>query len=268
MKKFTILLALALICFTAISQDQKLTNKKGIPILPESGDWCVSIDATPFLNYFGGFFSDAGATAPYWGFTAQNPSAITGKYVVSNKMAYRATVLVGADRTTSKSTNFTDPDKIDKEIESALSIGLLAGIERYTNVNSRLRGIYGLQAGVEKHPYYGENPLYYSTLSGTYTISGSYNYLNGDDDDFNEKVSGGNTWTLKAGVFVGAEYFFAPKISLSGKFGYGLSFFTQAKQTVTPSETSGLDEYEIPGSSCGISLSPCTSGSLVMSIYF
>lgn len=268
MKKLSVLLALAVISITAMSQDQALTNKNGFPILPESGDWCVSIDATPFLNYFGGFFSDAGATAPYWGFTAQNPGSITGKYVVSDKMAYRATVLLGVYRTTSKSSNWTDPDKIDKEIESALSIGLLAGMERYTNVNSRLRGVYGFQAGVEKQPYYGSNPLSGGSLKGSYTLLGSYSYLNGDDDAYDEKVSGGNTWEVSAGVFVGAEYFFAPKISLSGEFCYGLSIFTQAKQTVTPSEVSGMDEYEIPGSASGFSLSPCASGSLVMSFYF
>ena len=54
MKKSVLALALAFGVTTAFAQD--LTSKKGEPILPEAGDWGISTDATPFLNYAGNFF--------------------------------------------------------------------------------------------------------------------------------------------------------------------------------------------------------------------
>lgn len=262
MRKFTIVMALAVMSFTAYSQNEELTNKRGVPILPKAGDWSVSINAAPFLNYVGRMVSNGGATSPDWGFTAQNPGAISGKYVVSNDMAYRATILLGIDRFTQKSQNSTDRDKINKQVQSALAIGLSAGIERYTNSNSRLRGVYGFEAGVSKQPFSGTNAFTSDPLSG------SYKYIDGVDNSLDQSIKGGNTWAIQGGVFVGAEYFVIPKLSISGEFGYALSLFTEGKQTITPSVASSQPEYVIPGSYSGMSLAPNASGSLILSLYF
>ena len=42
----------------SIGFGQELTSKKGFPILPETGDYSIGIDATPFLQYFGQIFSN------------------------------------------------------------------------------------------------------------------------------------------------------------------------------------------------------------------
>jgi len=54
MKKSIALVAMAFGVTSAFAQD--LTSKKGEPFLPEAGDYAISIDANPFLNYLGTFF--------------------------------------------------------------------------------------------------------------------------------------------------------------------------------------------------------------------
>ena len=45
------ILAVAVLLGTSATFAQDLTSKKGETYLPESGDWSISIDATPLLGY-------------------------------------------------------------------------------------------------------------------------------------------------------------------------------------------------------------------------
>ena len=92
MKKSLILAALLI---GAGSAQAQLTSKKGEAYLPAAGDWSIGVDATPFLTYMGGFFSDSGAMSPSQNFLNANQTII-GKYYKTDKMAYRGILRIGS----------------------------------------------------------------------------------------------------------------------------------------------------------------------------
>ena len=106
------------------------------PILPEAGDWAIGVDAAPFLTYFGQFLGD-GNQAPHFNFM-NNDNVITGKYYVTDKMAYRAMVRIGL-------TSSTNSDTAKKTKISATNITIGAGIEKRKG-KGRLQGFYGAEA--------------------------------------------------------------------------------------------------------------------------
>ena len=205
------------------SENQVLTNKNGKHILPEPGDWAIGISADPFLYYFGNFFSNDFSYAP--SFTSINPGTLFGKYHLPGGRALRMGLNIGITNSTEKIGNPLEANEYDKETVSALSIGLMAGLEKYKSFGSRLRGYYGMDAGVSKFAF---NGYHYQSLEN---VRGKYEFKDAvtSSNDFVEK--GGNSYSLEAKAIVGVEYFFAPKISLSGEFGAGLrgTFTTDRK---------------------------------------
>ncbi|GHV36903.1 hypothetical protein FACS1894178_8530 [Bacteroidia bacterium] len=93
MKKILVVLMSVFFLFGASAQDsiqkegnQVLVNKKGKVILPEKGDWAVGINAAPFINFIGSFFS-SGAVSPQLLF--KNGATVYGKYFLKDKLALR-----------------------------------------------------------------------------------------------------------------------------------------------------------------------------------
>lgn len=183
MKKSIALVALAFGVSSAFAQD--LTSKKGEPILPEAGDWAVSIDATPFLNYLGNFFGKTAANvAPTWNNYSLNQS-ITGKYFVDATKAYRATVRLGFDNAKQKASiaEYVAPPtgptdglseatalKADQMKVSNRNIVLGFGIEKRKG-KTRLQGVYGADllvwGGSQKEKYKYANALTQSDDAST-----------------------------------------------------------------------------------------------------
>jgi hypothetical protein len=154
MKKSIALVAAAFGVSSVFAQD--LTSKKGEPFLPEAGDWAVSIDATPFLNYAGNFFGKTTANAaPTWNNYGLNQS-ITGKYFKDATTAYRATIRVGFDNgkkrvaideyaaptAVTEALGETKEQKYDQMKVSSRNIVLGVGMEKRKG-KTRLQGIYG-----------------------------------------------------------------------------------------------------------------------------
>jgi hypothetical protein len=154
MKKSIALVAAAFGVSSVFAQD--LTSKKGEPFLPEAGDWAVSIDATPFLNYAGNFFGKTTANAaPTWNNYGLNQS-ITGKYFKDATTAYRATIRVGFDNgkkrvaineyvaptAVTEALGETKEQKYDQMKVSSRNIVLGIGMEKRKG-KTRLQGIYG-----------------------------------------------------------------------------------------------------------------------------
>jgi hypothetical protein len=164
--------ALLLAAHTIVAQD--LTSKKGLPILPETGDWCIGLDATPFFNYLGNFFGKGGSTtvttgtvqtashytnqAPGWNFIANNFS-ISGKKFISSNTAYRASVRLGFNNVTKK-TQVNDrsittapvypavPFRVENSWkQSYTNVGASFGIEKRRG-KTRLQGFYGVEGGI------------------------------------------------------------------------------------------------------------------------
>ena len=162
MKKSVLLLAAAFGVSGAFAQD--LTSKKGEPFLPEAGDWSIGIDAAPFLNYAGQMLSNAGASAPTFGFNNGSfNNVIQGKMFKDEKTAYRAGIRLGFGG--SKSVNevaklYADPaaaptsyafpseaEVVENERKwSSRNIALTGGMEMRRG-KTRLQGFYGGEIG-------------------------------------------------------------------------------------------------------------------------
>ncbi|GHT57053.1 hypothetical protein AGMMS49982_24080 [Bacteroidia bacterium] len=249
---------------------QELTNKAGVPILPKQGDFAVGIDADPFLNYVGKLFSNAGATAPV--LQVKDGFTVSGKYFLDDKTAVRAKLkfnyssdtdvdYVGnSDWTATGDQTEADRPKVEDETTtSSLGFGLGAGLEKRLG-NSRLQFFYGAELGLgigwngDKAYTYG-NALK-STDTGTQRL-----------EDNN-----GTTFSFGVGAFAGVEYFVAPRISIGGEFGWGLSYSSTGQGSTVDKIADGtkVTEKTTDGdsSSSAFSLQNAPSGHLSINFYF
>jgi hypothetical protein len=217
MKKNYFLLACIFIT-TSIFAQEELSSKKGEPFLPEKGDWCISIDASPFLKYAGNFIGSNGLNAsPTFDFLSGNQTILL-KYFVDPSKAYRVGLRLGLGSISSTSKVSTIPfespttyvDNVSKVSNS--NIGLTAGME-WRKGKTRLQGFYGAEAG-----------LAFGSSIRTYTYGNELKVSNPVSRIIENKS--GATFGLGLRGFIGAEYFIIPKISIGGEFGWGLGLST------------------------------------------
>jgi hypothetical protein len=214
MKKGLLIVAM-MIGVTASAQD--MNSKKGTPILPESGDWSIGIGANSSLNYFGNLLNGNADNSPMsFDWTNGNDNVITGKMMKDANTAYRVGLRLGFGSTTADNQEVdADGDGVadfdSVEIKNGGSnINLAAGIQMYRG-KGRVRGFYGAEANIGL-----------SSAKETWTAT-----------DLSVEAKAGSTFNLGVRGFVGVEYFFAPKMSLSGEFGWGLGLSSTAADETT-----------------------------------
>lgn len=252
MKK--VLLSIALVFGLAGANAQDLTSKKGEPILPESGDWAIAIEANPFLTYFGGFLSNGGATSPTFNWMDSGTMTIMGKMFKDEKTAYRAMLRVGfgsskqtgmvADVTVTTPPTFPAivPQVEDTKKSTSNAIGLGAGMEMRRG-KTRLQGYYGADALIwmsgSKRTYEYGNAMNTTTATNAQAISYNFsdNYVNDASAAQNParvlEAKSGTTFGVGVRGFIGAEYFIFPKISIGGEYGWGLGITSSGTSSVT-----------------------------------
>jgi len=239
----------------AILNAQDLTSKKGEAYLPEADDWAIGVDAAPFLNYFGGFLSNAGAAAPTWNFFP-GTQTIFGKMFIDSETAYRGKIQIGfgsnsvtdmvADRNVATPPAYPALPALveNKWVNSGSVIGLSAGLEKRRG-STRLQGFYGAEGGIfmasSKDAFtYGNNLVAPNagnpgvTVDADDIFAGSGNIINdtyGNAARVLERKNG-SVFGLGLRGFIGAEYFILPKLSLAGEFGWGLNIASQGKTVV------------------------------------
>jgi hypothetical protein len=242
MKKVIFTLLIALFAVAAVTA-QDLTSKKGVPILPEKGDYAIGVDAIPFFQYVGNMFNANGFNpGPAFNFTAPTPFTIYGKYFKDAHTAYRAYVRIGYNSQTFKnltpqdgSTTIPPTTVDDKMTRSNMAINLGVGLEKRRGAG-RVQGFYGAEAGLIVNNPYTVKYTYGNALSAT---SGTWWDFNAFPPQTQQnttprplKETAGMEFGLGVRAFVGVEYFFAPKISLGGEFGWGIGFLSQGKGSV------------------------------------
>ncbi|MBU2019662.1 MAG: hypothetical protein KJ941_08450 [Bacteroidetes bacterium] len=218
-------------------QTTQMTNKNGLVITPEAGDWVLGMNAAPILNYVGNMFNGNTANSVGSAFVDGN-NAIYGKYYVSADLAYRGSFTLTALSSSSRTlvdTNTIDaaPDYFEnKTTNSGFGFYLSAGIEKRKGHN-RLQGYYGAELVLQ----FG---------AATPNVSNEYGLALDSANLADGFVSNGRTLSSKAGStfgvgarpFVGVEYFVLPKLSIGAEFGLGLMFTTTAGgETVTENFT-------------------------------
>ena len=251
MKKiYTAWIALMLLCGPVVAQDvTELKSKRGEIILPEMDELGLGISANPFLDYFGNFFNASGNTPPSFDYAANpaNRIAVFGKYMKDENTAYRIRLGLGVGTHVNKSVvlqNEARPDvnypafTEDWQKVNATNIVIAPGIEKRRGY-SRVQGIYGGELVVgftnSKTTYQYGNP-FTSDFNAPITHDFGNNIASGTSTAAGSRVvENKDGLSILAGVrgFVGVEYFFAPKMSIGGEFGYMFGFQTQQRSLIT-----------------------------------
>lgn len=246
MKKLFLALAFVSVASFAFAQD--LTNKKGVNILPEAGEWAIGVDAVPFLEYVGNAFNNTDNSAPSWGYP-NSMMMIQGLLVKENGKRYRAKARIGFGSSTQETGDTASGSA--SEVKSNYNyIGLGAGIQQ-SRGKGRVQGLYGAEAmigfgGGKEETSYNGDPSPGSTI----------------------EVKQGGTFDLRIRGFIGAEYFFAAKMSVAGEFGWGLGFGSQGETEETYFDGSENVTTVTQGKSSSFGLDTDSYGSLILSFYF
>ena len=211
----TVLFAAICAATMATAQTGEITSNRGENWLSQDGDWGLTFDANPFLNYAGNLFNGHTGNNIGSGLTWANPwFAIQGKKLIDANTAYRGKLRIGFG--SRKDTNLVpdlDPDAEPGDVventakEGNFDIVLGAGLEKRVG-STRVVGVYGAEAYIAMHSEKTTNE-----------------YGNSLEDEGGPRVTeekGPNTFGFGLGVFGGIEWFCAPKVSLSGEYTWGL----------------------------------------------
>jgi hypothetical protein len=246
---------------------QGLTSKKGTPILPEAKDWSISFDAVPFLDYAFDktrIFSNTAPNSAAGALDYQTPFTIVGKYMKDENTAYRVKARVGfnsfTDKTYVPKTGTSTGETVENsETTSDFALTLGAGLQYYRG-KGRLRGFYGAEGiiDISKDP------------SKSFTYGNSLGLGNTTPRVLED--SKGLTFGIGARGFVGAEYFFAPKMSVGAEFGWGIGFSTTGEGTAESESWNGTSVVKTTnktagGSNFNIDVDNA-SGAITFAIYF
>jgi hypothetical protein len=295
MKKAIMLLSLCVgVAFAAQAQEGSTSapvlNKRGVALLPQKGDFAIGIEATPFLEYAGNFFSMAGNNqAPT--FEGIN-NTIYGKYFWKNdKEAIRASLHMNFRRQTFKGvvtddeTIANDPLNVNATVVDVMKDGgydveLWAGYE-FRRGHGRLQGFYGGELGLglgrDMNTYEYANPMTaLNTMPSTENFGS--NIIGGTQRILEDKSD--PTFTFGLGAFAGVEYFFAPQMSIGGELNLRFAFESVRQSEVTTEEwdaaNGNVREETLRNSSWGngggrakhTRLNTVTGGNIFLMFYF
>lgn len=246
MKKGLLIVAM-MIAVSASAQE--MTSKKGTPILPESGDWSVGVGANSTLKYFGNLMNGNNNAPTFdWANTA---NVISFKMMKDANTAYRANVRIGIGSTKNTDASDTTAGSPASEKVSGTHINLGAGMQMYRG-KGRLRGYYGAEANIG--------------LSSSKTTN-AYNGNANEGAVLTDKA--GSTFMFGVRGFIGAEYFFAPKMSVSGEFGWGLMISSTGASDVTVANGTGGSTDNKGGKSSSFGFDTDNAGAaIVLNLYF
>ena len=279
MKKLLFTAALAGTCMFANAQD--MMSKGGTPILPEAGDWSIGADATSLIQYFGNLFTDANNNNS--SLNSQVPNTLVGLYVVDETTAYRAKLRIGFgsqkfnniiddNSTTTEFVTVTDELKM-----SSTNFAIGVGLQK-SRGKGRLKGIYGAEAGIgigsSKETYTYGNAI--TTTNAAPTSTDDWANLPNPGTALSTRPTeskSGSTFSINLNAFIGAEYFFAPKMSLSAEYGWGLIFSSTGEGETTNERLNvagtAVESFsQSTGKSSNINLDVADIGSIVLHFYF
>jgi hypothetical protein len=213
------------------TMNAQLTSKKGAQILPEAGDWAISVKADPFISF---------ASNLVTGFAGvSDPSSMTfNQYQEDQTIVFKKfTSSTTADRFIA---NFGHTSNTSVNAVLELDADGIAIADQFVDNTSRERETH-IAVGYGKEFRKGAGRLqgYYGADAMLNVAGGSTTNSYGNDitrtEESSRLLKSKNGLSLGVGVrgFLGAEYFFAPKMSVGAEFGYGMSVYTQGAGRTT-----------------------------------
>lgn len=229
-------------------------SKKGYAILPQAGDIALGFNAIPFFRYVGNTFNGNTNNSVNTGFVNSHQT-IYGKYFISDNMAVRGQLRLGSYKNSYSNFLLKDgANNPDQQVEDRFSqrynynaIG--AGVEMRRG-DTRLQGFYGAELmvrwGNESGEYTYGNEISAYNVTPTHTINFPSGSTTSSTSDRVTSYETGKYFGFGARAFIGAEYFFAPKMSVAAEFGWGLLLENRA-EGVTKRErfTHEYESYEV-----------------------
>lgn len=252
MRKLTLLILFNFILVFSYAQDEvNMLSKRGEFILPEAGNIGLAIDAIPIVNYFGNAANGNAFNTGAFNFVdgVNFPNTIMGKYMLTESSDVRVKFRFRKGRTkdveyiTRDSLPVSDPlikvEDIEKSYYSDYTVGI--GYEM-SRGKGRVQGFYGAEVLIQYvggyNTYEYGNPI---TADFTSIANNTTNF--GTNKNGNRRVletKGMNTFGFGLRGFIGVEYFFTPKISIGGEFGWGPGIAKTSEGTVTEEYWDGL----------------------------
>ncbi len=235
----TTLFFLIFVQIMAFAQDEVIIikEKNYNAYLPQAGDISIGADALPYLEYLGNMFNNTANNSLNLG-----ENTLYFKYFLTDKSAVRA--IIGINNSTSNIRKFIADDilRLDPLNSNALTedmrsiknrdMSLNLGYQIY-KTHKRLAGYYGAQIGYGFSKASSEY-TYGNSITTTNIIPSSFNF-NGNINGINRTLENttGNTHAFSTGLFVGAEYFFIPKISIGGEYSLGFQHRWGGQSNIT-----------------------------------
>jgi len=257
-----------------VTTDSVLRSKKGIPILPQKGDWAIGVDALPYLNYLGNIFNNTSNNTLNLG-----SQTIYGRYFIANDAAIRLMVSVNQGSSLEKhyvrddaayvANNLSLAQTEDSYKHKYSDLGLAVGYQKFRGYG-KLRGFYGAQVGLgvsrDQYVYTYGNPI---TVANS--TPSSYWSINSDNSR-TLLTDNGYTYNIGVGVLSGVEYYFAPKICIGGEVTLTASHSWKSQGNNKYEHLNGtkVEEFEVAESPAGrtsTSLKTNEYGSFAGSLY-
>jgi hypothetical protein len=227
MKKIVLFAAALVACSATFAQTGEITSNRGENWLSQDGDWGLTFDANPLLNYAGNLFNGHLGNNIGGGLTWANSNfAIQGKKLVDANTAYRGKVRIGFGST--KNTSLVS-DAVSTDVNATVedtqkngffALNLGVGLEKRVG-STRVVGVYGAMFNIgltsSKSKYEYGNALSADNTSNAPQFGQGAGVT---------EVKNGSTFGLGLSAFAGIEWFCAPKISLSGEYGWGFMLAT------------------------------------------
>jgi hypothetical protein len=232
MKKLSLFLILNFVTLITIAQEP-FKNREGLIITPEKGEMSIGFDAVPFLKFIGNLIhSQEKNNPPNSNFTAENPLTITSNFMLKDNVAFRSKIRFGlgvvkTDTLVARigSTNPNETVSNETKVNTS-NITLGGGLQKWRG-KGRVRGFYG-----------GEILFSIATEKTTLTYG---NPLSSENQSTRTKsIKPGNTFGFHLKGFIGVEYFFAAKSSLSAEFGWGPQLQTRSRSKVETESWNGV----------------------------
>lgn len=187
-----------------------LKNEK--QLFPVKGDFSLNINAGPFIYFFDNLIRQSENTVPTLEYLKNKPYFFSGCYMKNDNLAYRLSISLGFANikidTLVPKIGSTNPDEkiFNESIQKTSNIELGFGVKKWRG-KGRFRGFYGSELS------YG-----LKTDKTKFTYG---NELSAQNQEIrNTFFKPGNIIQIAINGYLGIEYYFSHKISLSGQFGF------------------------------------------------